>query len=241
MSSFYFYNCHIDASMVDNHAYLRMDGIFNILQTMLTEYLKQYKADNISIKDNFNAAWLITKVLVKINKMPLWGTNITVKSYVVQKKSAKIILETIAKDKDENILFVAHDEMCPINLEKRRILRLTDIEFDPILLESNYLDNFEIISNDNMKLSDSFNVKYIDIDFTNHTNNVSYIRYIVNDLGLDFFEKYNITKIDVRYLAESRINDKLSILKNDNGNDVTLLIKNDDKDVFLIKIDYINK
>ena len=241
MSSFYFYNCHIDASMVDNHAYLRMDGIFNILQTMLTEYLKQYKADNISIKDNFNAAWLITKVLVKINKMPLWGTNITVKSYVVQKKSAKIILETIAKDKDENILFVAHDEMCPINLEKRRILRLTDIEFDPILLESNYLDNFEMISTDNMKLSDSFNVKYIDIDFTNHTNNVSYIRYIVNDLGLDFFEKYNITKIDVRYLAESRINDKLSILKNDNGNDVTLLIKNDDKDVFLIKIDYINK
>ncbi len=241
MSSFYFYNCHIDASMVDNHAYLRMDGIFNILQTMLTEYLKQYKADNISIKDNFNAAWLITKVLVKINKMPLWGTNITVKSYVVQKKSAKIILETIAKDKDENILFVAHDEMCPINLEKRRILRLTDIEFDPILLESNYLDNFEIIATDNLELSDSFNVKYIDIDFTNHTNNVSYIRYIINDLGLDFFEKYNITKIDVRYLAESRINDKLSILKNDNGNDVTLLIKNDDKDVFLIKIDYINK
>jgi len=241
MSSFYFYNCHIDASMVDNHAYLRMDGIFNILQTMLTEYLKQYKADNISIKNNFNAAWLITKVLVKINKMPLWGTNITVKSYVVQKKSAKIILETIAKDKDENILFVAHDEMCPINLEKRRILRLTDIEFDPILLESNYLDNFEIIATDNLELSDSFNVKYIDIDFTNHTNNVSYIRYIINDLGLDFFEKYNITKIDVRYLAESRINDKLSILKNDNGNDVTLLIKNDDKDVFLIKIDYINK
>ena len=241
MSSFYFYNCHIDASMVDNHAYLRMDGIFNILQTMLTEYLKQYKADNISIKNNFNAAWLITKVLVKINKMPLWGTNITVKSYVVQKKSAKIILETIAKYKDENILFVAHDEMCPINLEKRRILRLTDIEFDPILLESNYLDNFEIIATDNLELSDSFNVKYIDIDFTNHTNNVSYIRYIINDLGLDFFEKYNITKIDVRYLAESRINDKLSILKNDNGNDVTLLIKNDDKDVFLIKIDYINK
>jgi len=241
MSSFYFYNCHIDASMVDNHAYLRMDGIFNILQTMLTEYLKQYKADNISIKNNFNAAWLITKVLVKINKMPLWGTNITVKSYVVQKKSAKIILETIAKDKDENILFVAHDEMCPINLEKRRIIRLTDIEFDPILLESNYLDNFEIIATDNLELSDSFNVKYIDIDFTNHTNNVSYIRYIINDLGLDFFEKYNITKIDVRYLAESRINDKLSILKNDNGNNVTLLIKNDDKDVFLIKIDYINK
>ena len=241
MSSFYFYNCHIDASMVDNHAYLRMDGIFNILQTMLTEYLKQYKADNISIKDNFNAAWLITKVLVKINKMPLWGTNITVKSYVVQKKSAKIILETIAKDKNKDVLFVAHDEMCPINLEKRRILRLTDIEFDPILLESNYLDNFEIIATDNLELSDSFNVKYIDIDFTNHTNNVSYIRYIINDLGLDFFEKYNITKIDVRYLAESRINDKLSILKNDNGNDVTLLIKNDDKDVFLIKIDYINK
>ena len=241
MSSFYFYNCHIDASMVDNHAYLRMDGIFNILQTMLTEYLKQYKADNISIKNNFNAAWLITKVLVKINKMPLWGANITVKSYVVQKKSAKIILETIAKDKDDNILFVAHDEMCPINLEKRRILRLTDIEFDPILLESNYLDNFEIIATDNLELSDSFNVKYINIDFTNHTNNVSYIRYIINDLGLDFFEKYNITKIDVRYLAESRINDKLSILKNDNGNDVTLLIKNDDKDVFLIKIDYINK
>ena len=241
MSSLYFYNCHIDASMVDNHAYLRMDGIFNILQTMLTEYLKQYKADNISIKNNFNAAWLITKVLVKINKMPLWGSNITVKSYVVQKKSAKIILETIAKDKADNILFVAHDEMCPINLEKRRILRLTDIEFDPILLESNYLDNFEIIATDNLELSDSFNVKYIDIDFTNHTNNVSYIRYIINDLGLDFFEKYNITKIDVRYLAESRINDKLSIYKNDNGNNVILLIKNDEKEVFLIKVDYINK
>ena len=241
MSSFYFYNCHIDASMVDNNAYLRTDGIFNILQTMLTEYLKQYEVDNVSIKNKYNAAWLIAKAKVLIAKLPIWGSNINVKSYVSIAGPVKIILETIATDENDNIIFKAIDEMCPINLEKRRIIRLSDIGFEPKILESQFDDSFDMIDMNNLELVNNINVNYIDIDFTNHTNNVSYIRFIINELGLEFFNKYNITKIDVRYLKESRINDELKIYKKENEDNVVLLIKNEDINVFLVKIDYVNK
>ncbi len=238
---YYLYNCHIDASMVDNHANLRLDGLFNIKQTMITEYLKQFNVDNVMLKQNFNSAWLITKSVININKMPIWGDDIVIKSYVIEKRSAKIILETKAYDKLNNILFYAHDEMCPINLLTRRIIRLDDIKYNPIIIESNNELLFELIETNDLNISSDILVKYTDIDFTNHTNNVSYIRFIINDLGLDFFEKYNISKINVRYLNESRINDKLTIYKHINDRNIVLLIKNNDTDIFSIKIDYIEK
>lgn len=237
----YYYNCHIDASMVDNNAVLRIDKLFDIIMVMVTEYLKQYNMDNVALKKNFNAAWLITKVLFKINKLPNWGNNIKLKSHVILKRPAKIILETIAMDENNNVLFSGIDEMCPINLERRKIIRLSDINYDPIILDSITNESFNNFSLDNLKLIDTINVKYNDIDFTNHTNNVSYIRFITNELGLDFFNNYEIKKLEAKYLNESRINDELNIYCNNQNKESTLLIKKNDDNIFSIKINYVKK
>ncbi len=242
MSSIFNYNYHVDSSRVDMDAMLGMDSIFSILELMVTEYLADNNSDNVTIRAKCNAAWVITKARVKIYGLAKWGEDLDVKSFLTNKRSAKIDLETVIRDKSGNILVVAKDEMAPINLETRRIVRLSDIGFDADVYPTNIDLGYNKVDNSNMKLKEKLFVRFKDIDYTKHTNNVSYIRYIMNVLDIDFFTNNQVLNIDVHYLAESKLNDELDIYRrDDDSNNVSFLIKRDEQEIFFIHINYEKK
>ena len=242
MVDIYNYNFHVECSRVDNTANLSFDGIFDIIQIAGTEFLAINRYDNINMKKKYDSAWVITKAKVKINKLPSWGSELKLKSYVVGMKSAKIDIEVCAYDDKDNLLFVAIDEYCPIDLRTRRIKRIREIEFDDIKVHDSILGpGYNIISFNNPILKDKFKVKFCDIDFTNHTNNVSYIRFIMNYLSRDFFNNNDVINVDIHYLNESLLNDELSIYEERIDNKINLLIKKEDINVFSIRMEYNHK
>lgn len=242
MIDIYNYNFRVDCSRVDNTAYLSLDSIFDFIQIAGTEFLGMNKYDNINMKKNYDSAWVITKAKVKINKLPYWCSEIKLKAYVVNIKIAKIDIEVCAYDDNDNLLFVAVDEYCPIDLKTRRIKRLRDIEFNDINVYDSLIGiGYNVIKFNNPILKDSLTVKFCDIDFTNHTNNVSYIRFIMNYLSRYFINNNDILNIDLHYLNESLLSDKLDIYENKDNNIINLLIKKVDIDVFSISLEYKNK
>lgn len=233
------YDFHIDYSRVDNLARLSLDSIFDFTQIAITEYFKSINFDNLTMKNKYNYAWVISKTKLKINSIPMWGENIYSKIFISNIRPVKTDIETIFYDLDGNELIVIKDEMCIISLDSRKVVKLSEIGFDKIEVFNTVLDSpYESIDMNNLVKYDNIKVKYCDIDCTNHTNNVSYIRFIMNSLGIEFFNNYKIVNMDLRYLNESRINESLDIYKSNNNNTLDILIKREDTNIFSLKLTY---
>jgi len=233
------YDFHIDYSRVDNLARLSLDSIFDFTQIAITEYFKSINFDNLTMKNKYNYAWVISKTKLKINSIPMWGENIYSKIFISNIRPVKTDIETIFYDLDGNELIVIKDEMCIISLDSRKVVKLSEIGFDKIEVFNTVLDSpYESIDMTNLEKFDNIKVKYCDIDCTNHTNNVSYIRFIMNSLGIEFFNNYKIVNMDLRYLNESRINESLDIYKSNNNNTLDILIKREDTNIFSLKLTY---
>ena len=236
------YNFHIDYSRVDNQARLGIDSIFDLTQIAITEFLKSMSYDNLTMKNKYNCAWVITKLKLKINSIPMWGTDIYSKTFVSNIRPVKTDIETHFYDLDGNNIMSIKDEMCIISLESRKIVKLSEIGFDKANTSDTMIsDAYENICKDDLVKFDTFRVKFCDIDCTNHTNNVSYIRFVLNSIGMHFLNNNDIIGIDVRYLNESRIDEVLDIYKRECDNSLDILIKRDDIDIFSMKIIYKTK
>lgn len=233
------YDFYVDYSRVDNLARLSLDSIFQFTQIAVTEYFKSIGFDNRTMKIKYNSAWVFTKVKSIIKSIPSWDSKIYAKCYVTNIKPVKTNVEVVFFDSSDNILFAINDEMCVIDLESRKIKKLSDFGFDKANTFDSIIDSpFMSIDESNLVKFDSLKVKYCDIDCTNHVNNVSYIRFIMNSLGVEFLDNYDITAMDFKYHKESRINEELELYKKSYDNTLDILIKRNDDDIFSIKIKY---
>ena len=233
------YDFYVDYSRVDNLARLSLDSIFQFTQIAVTEYFKSLGFDNRTMKIKYNYAWVFTKTKAIINSIPYWDSKIYARCYVTNIKPVKADIEVVFYDLNNNQLFAIKDEMCVIDLESRKIKKLSDFGFDKVNTFDSIIDgSYETIDSTNLVKYDSLKVKFCDIDCTNHTNNVSYIRFIMNSLGAEFLDSNDITSMDFKYHKESRINEELELFKNNYDNTLDILIKRNNDDIFSIKLKY---
>ena len=78
-----------------------------------------------------------------------------------------------------------------------------------------------------------------DIDFSQHTNNVAYVKYIMNTFNCDFFNNNKITDIEIHYIKETREGHTLKVYKKEKNNSMEFLIKEEDKEVIRASLKYI--
>ena len=154
----------------------------------------------------------------------------------------RIGIESIFLNENNEKMFIISQECCPIDFETRKIRKINTIS---------YPDNLEVteatIQDPFSKMKTSFEekdfvkniiVEPTDIDFSNHTNNVSYIRYIMNVFETKFWSDKFITNFEIHYINESREGEKLSIYKvNIDDNVIEVLIKNEEKEIIRAKIE----
>ena len=79
----------------------------------MTEYWKKIGSDNLVLKEKYNAAWIISKSKNKVIEFPIWNQDIVIKTNIVKKKIASVIVETIGEDTKGNILFIDKTKLMP--------------------------------------------------------------------------------------------------------------------------------
>lgn len=52
-----------------------------------------------------------------------------------------------------------------------------------------------------------------DIDYSRHTNNAVYVKYIANTLSCEFLDKNKITDFEIHYINESKEGQNLRVYK----------------------------
>ena len=61
------------------------------------------------------------------------------------------------------------------------------------------------------RITSSFNVRVSDLDVNLHTNNVKYLKWVIDSYDLDFVMNNVPFSAEINYLAESRFNENIVI------------------------------
>lgn len=219
-------------TQVDKTGFLGLEKALDIVQDNTTEFFESIGSDNLRLRKSDNAAWIITKQIIRFESFPFWHHNATVISSVSEKNFLTLNVDTNLFDNSGNLYFCAKQEFCAIDFERRKPLRIDQITFpehiemfDSLIAER--FMKFKIDFSDE-DFVETVTVNYCDIDYSQHTNNSKYVCWIINTLNDEFFEIYKIKEFEIQYFNESLRGHVLKIFKKNVDNKFYFLITNND-------------
>ncbi|MBR2282247.1 MAG: hypothetical protein IJ863_06470 [Spirochaetales bacterium] len=208
----------ITYSQADRWLALDLVNATSIVQEMNTEYFKTFKCDNISCKERDNALWVITKTRLHFVKTPTWGDVISGVSGSIKTHGYKTEIDT-AFTCGPSLSFVARQELFVIDATTREPRRIdtigypADMEYVPETVPLRFFRIKEELGEQDLVYTDHFRLS--DIDYSNHVNNVVYVRYVLNALNPSFFESRRIVDFEIQYRHECYEGHELSVYRRD--------------------------
>ncbi len=224
---------------------LSIPGLFNYLQDIAAHHATDlYRGKEHLEKDN--RFWVLSRMLVEIIEIPGWEEEIVIRTWPhgVDKLFALRDFEIFGLK--GNKYGAATSCWLMVNRENRRPVRpdksLADLNGAPdkgAALER-YPSKLQGAGNSS-KESQVFPVKYSDLDFNMHVNNVQYIKWIIDAYPLEFILGNSFKSAEVNYLTEALPGDEITVMSSENGEktfDHSIVRKNDGKELCRLKLSW---
>lgn len=224
----------VSSSISDADTNLSVIGIFQAVQDAVTELLGKLKMDNPTMRKQYNALWLFTRNRAKLFNPLRWGEEFTVTAFVSSITHATLSVDVSIKNADGVLCAYSRVETCALGLTAMRILRLQSIDaIADVTIEQPETDvTFTKFDCSPTAQVDTVRVGSTNIDMSQHTNNVEYVRFIINSYAVKELRDKPIREIEIRYINQSYENDVLTVYKQACGDDKdVLLLRCADKDV----------
>ena len=238
------YTCEKEITLsytgLDSNAELNTLYAIELAQNLLTEYFGTFKSDNLRLKKLDNALWVLAKTKVKFFNQAVWLDKLYAKGYTIKNTALRTYIESDFHNQDNKLVFVALQENAVIDLNTRKVRKISSVSY-PNDMEYETPEkelHFEKLTTDFSEKDFVYNQKifYTDIDYSGHTNNVVYIRHLLNTFSSQFFKENKIEEFEIQYYHETKEGDLLSVLKKQIDNYIEFLIKSGENEVVRAKL-----
>lgn len=217
----------LNASMVASNESLSIIGAFQIIEDAVTECMGELKIDGITVKREYNAFWVFVKTRAEFFKKLGWGDEYTVCAFLSSKSLAKLYADVEVRDKSGDRVLYARVELCVLDIATQRIKKIAAVGVDESMLTPATAE-ITFGKFDDILLSpvEQVKVRSTNIDHSHHTNNLEYLRFIMNTYSVDETEAKTVREVEVVYASQSYENDVLDVLKaQSDGRDFIVLQK----------------
>ncbi|MDE7453290.1 MAG: acyl-ACP thioesterase, partial [Clostridia bacterium] len=205
-------------------------GAFRIVENAVTEMMVQLKIDGLTVKKLYNAMWVFAKNRIKFLQPLAWGETFTAECFITSFSLVKLNVETAIKNAQNEIVAYSKVELCALDLETGKIRKTSTVGLDETFVKYPSLVEVVFTKFDDTPLTqtESVTVRSTNIDFSHHTNNVEYLRFILNTYSVRELSESPVKEIEVCYVSQSYENDELLIYKScDGGKDIVVIKKAD--------------
>lgn len=215
MNTKYEQSIKVLSSRVGTDLKLGILDALNLLQDNMCEYFEKIGCDGVTMVPKAGCFFAITKTKLKIFSSPRWLDRITLSTDICKLTAVRLnLINTIAKGDEMCVSSI--QEMCAMDINTRKLRTI-----ETTLLPKD-ISVYEIEDSGFNKIDDNFNdydlvgtavIKPTNIDFYHHTNNVEYVRIVLDSFQLEEIESMNITDFEIHYLNESRCGEVLEIYR----------------------------
>ena len=228
----------VSASTAGADECMSVMGVFEVVQDAITELMGDLKADGITAKNKYNAFWVFVKNRVKIFKKVLWNEKFTVTCFISAKSLVKLIFDVLATNASNEPIFYARVESCALDIPTQRIRKIATVGVDDSVQPENAIMDLEFSKFDyaNLPLFEQIKIRSTNIDMSHHTNNLEYLRFVLNTYGVNELIERPIKEIEVIYANQSFENDVINVLKLKDENKDAIVLEKDNKPIIKCEI-----
>ncbi|MFT5963356.1 MAG: medium-chain acyl-[acyl-carrier-protein] hydrolase [Flavobacterium sp.] len=219
------------------NGYLKYTDLCNILQLTAAAHSD---SGGISFTDmqEYNQAWVLSKMRVEIKLLPKWRDVVTVKTWINTLENSRSVRAFEIYVNGEKIIGSV-TFWAVFNTEKRRPERLAlpydYIELYPEIKATN--ENFSKIEINSEKEELFEKTVYLsDLDIVNHVNNVKYLEWCLDQLETDLILSQKIKSFEMNFLKELSLNDKVVIHENFSEESIIFSITKENKNCFALQL-----
>lgn len=154
--------------------------------------------------------WVLSRLVVDMDRFPTEQDTLTVETWVEQVGTAFTTRNFRLKDGNGVAIGHATSSWAVIDMATRRSVRLDAIPSMQhfIVRESVPVGEPLRIANVEGEVSNSFIVKYSEIDVNGHANSLNYVQWLSDCFSLDFYRNHYIKRFEINFLKEITFGDK---------------------------------
>ena len=213
-----------------------VEGAFRIVEDMVTELMGDQHIDGVTCMREYGGMWVFVRNRIEMPQALAWMDEYTATSYISSFSKIRLYIDTVLQKADGSIALKSRLELCAVDLETGKIRKSDSVgvgEKTPAeepMFEIAYTKEKPVRGD----LIDEITVRSADIDYCHHTNNVAYVRYFVNQIGVDDLIENPVKAIEVQYVAQTHEGDRLSMYHCDSENEAYMIEKDGSKVVSCI-------
>jgi len=158
--------------------------------------------------------WVLTRLKIVVHQYPLWGDDLSVETWVVNREKFFSRRDFEIKSKSGQILISAISGWMLLDMKVKRPHLVDSFPMNIDFFPSRLAIDEEISKIQEMESPDeeqSYKVIYSDLDIVNHVNNTQYLRIILDAQSFELRSQFHVKSFEINYKAEAKINDELKI------------------------------
>jgi medium-chain acyl-[acyl-carrier-protein] hydrolase len=221
------------------NGYLKYTDLCNILQLTAAAHSD---VGGISFSDmqEFNQAWVLSRMRVEIRVLPKWRDIVTVKTWINTLENSRSVraLEMYVN----GVKIVGCETFWAVfNTEKRRPEAL-GLPYDHFELYAALKATAQGFSKINVSPDKEMlferKVSLSDLDIVNHVNNVKYLEWCLDLVETELLLEQKVKSFEMNFLKELSIDDQVFIHKNESTEATVFSITKEDKICFALQLNW---
>ena len=203
----------LPASICDADVKLSVEGAFRLVEDMVTELMGAQHIDGVTCMREYGAMWVFVRNRIELPEPLLWLEEYTARSYISSFTRARLYVDTVVEKADGTAVLRSRLEQCAVDLDTGRIRKSETVGVgDSTPAETPLFDMvYSKEKPERDELADEVLVRSSDIDFCKHTNNISYVRYFINQYPVEQLIRHPVRAIELQYVNQTHEGDLLKL------------------------------
>lgn len=237
------YPFKIQPQDVDFQSKITLASLVNILLTTAGHNADE-NGFGIRKLNEMNSSWVLLRLAIEMDYFPKQYEKISVETWIESIGRSTTTRNFRIRNKQSEIIGTACSMWAMIDLKTRRACDLQTLEgIQP------FATNIKLTMEKPIKLEalhgepiERLKVKYSDIDINQHTNTMSYVKWLTDTFDLDTFKKNSIKRFEINFLTEILFGADVSIFAQKiEESDYRFEIRADDKSSCKARILFVEK
>lgn len=207
----------IKFSEIDCSYKMRPDHIVNCLQDVTGLHSKEMGIDGQALREKSNAFWVLTRLILRFHRSPQNGERLTLETWPTTVKGVRFGRD-FRVSKGGDTLISCSSEWCTLDCDTLKPRRADTVAYPHDMPHredrcdaGEFLRARETVGEDD--LNHFHRSSFVDIDTNRHTNNVAYLRMMLNCFSPQEFEAMDIDRLQIAFLSQTYFGDQIAVYK----------------------------
>ena len=206
----------VDDTMVDFTETVPITELIKMFQITTFNHSNIMGLDHVSMIENSNAFWVVTKIKVYLNSKIKTQDKITATTWTHELGGVRALRDCVIKSKN-SIKAKCTSEWCCLDYETRKLRKMNSIHYPELEMEkTNNLNTVFTNMREEVSEKDFVYSKIIragDIDLNNHTNNLKYNYMALDCFSVEELKHIEIKEYEIYFVNESYEGNKIDVFK----------------------------